>query len=93
MHDYLNLNLYYNLLNFSFQLGYNKDQKLLHQLDFEDNQTIHVKMVTPSSTASTSQLKEVIQGFPYCLSTYEPIYDNASLNIYPWCNVTNHFSH
>ena len=41
------------------QLGSNKDQKLLHQLDFEDNQTIQVRMVTPSSTASTSQSKEV----------------------------------
>ncbi|KAL4237153.1 Ubiquitin carboxyl-terminal hydrolase 24 [Mactra antiquata] len=40
-------------------LGSNKDQKLLHQLDFEDNQTIQVRMVTPTSTSSLSQTKEL----------------------------------
>ncbi|XP_060555692.1 ubiquitin carboxyl-terminal hydrolase 24-like isoform X1 [Ruditapes philippinarum] len=51
-------------------LGSNKDQKLLHQLDFEDNQTIQVRMVTPSSTASTSQSKEA-PGTPLSKQTFD----------------------
>ncbi|XP_052775472.1 ubiquitin carboxyl-terminal hydrolase 24-like isoform X3 [Mya arenaria] len=41
--------------SYSTVLGANKDQKLLHQLDFEDSQTIQVRMVTPTSTATVKQ--------------------------------------
>ncbi|XP_052274227.1 ubiquitin carboxyl-terminal hydrolase 24-like isoform X2 [Dreissena polymorpha] len=51
-------------------LGTNKDQKLLHQLEFEDNQAVQVRMVTPSTTTSSSQVKET-PGTPISKQTFD----------------------
>ena len=46
-----------------FQLNSNKDQKLLHQLDFEDSQMLQVRISSSSSGVPNNQVKEVSQGF------------------------------
>ena len=44
---------------FPFQLTNNKDQKLLHQLNFEANQTIGVRTVTCTNGASANAVASV----------------------------------